>query len=440
MSLLAVALAIVIFSYLIIRSFHFRTDLSHEKVYSLSDQTTDILKLLEDEPIQITAFFRDDFPGKKLFEDLLKEYAYHHRNFKYHFFDPDRMPQKTREFQVDAYETIVVQAKNKIEKTRQATEESLTTLLAKLYRNEVKTIYFAVGHGGPSLNDADNPAGYHLLKEKLIESNYQVKEISLLRDVVSPDKIHLLVLGGPKVDLLPQELEILTAFLNEGGRLLILIDPVDPGEGQNMNQFLLGFGVSLGNNVIVDKLSKLFGADYLIPLVSDYKIHPITKSFQMTTFFPIARTVHAFNEKTLDLQITELAWTGAGSWAEHDLISLKEGKADFDNAEDIPGPVPIAVSVSHPDEEFRLVVVGDSDFVANRYLNLSGNRDFIQNICSWLAGDEFLMGGRASERTAAPLFLKEVDQQFIFYVPVLGLPIFCFIIGSSVFFWRRRYN
>ena len=220
-----------------------------------------------------------------------------------------------------------------------------------------------------------------------------------------------------------------------------MIDPVDPGEGKNLERFLLEYGVQLGDNAVVDKLSKLFGADYLIPLITEYKPHPITKGFRTACFLSIARSVRKAASVPPGFEVTELALTGAGSWAETDLKNLGEGTAEFDQTKDLPGPVSIAVAVSKTEgKNGRLVVVGDSDFVTNSYLNLSGNKDFMLNVVAWLSGDEFAISIRPRARETTPLYLKETDQQFLFYGPVLGLP-FCFLaVGTGVFFWRRRFH
>ena len=68
------------------------------------------------------------------------------------------------------------------------------------------------------------------------------------------------------------------------------------------------------------------------------------------------------------------------------------------------------------------------------------NKDFILNVIAWLAGDELAISIRPRSREATPLYLKETDQQFLFYGPVLGLPFSFFVAGTCVFFWRKRFH
>ncbi|MBI4358280.1 MAG: GldG family protein [Candidatus Omnitrophica bacterium] len=438
-TILISAFLIVLFSYLIFRLYRYRFDLSEGKVYSLADQTIKILKAFQPEPIHVYGFFREDQPAKRTLEDLLKEYGYRYGEFHYEFYDPDRMPAKAKQYQVDAYETIVIEAKGRREKTTQISEEAITNLLSRLLRQEMKQVVFAQGYGGPALDEKEKKTGYGLLKEKLLNSNYEVKETFIPRDKISRGT-DLLVLGGPRVDLLPEELNLIQKYFDRGGNILILMDPVNPGEGKNLGTFLLEYGIELGDNVIVDKLSKLFGGDNLIPLVSDYKAHAITRGFRLTSFFSIARSVRKTTKIPAGFEVTEIAWTGPGSWAETDLKNLGEGVADFDPKRDQKGPLPVAVALQGSGGKGRLVVFGDSDFVANSYLNLSGNSDLILNTIAWLTGDEFAISIRPRMRETTPLYLKEVDQRFLFVVPVLGFPMLSIMMGSCIFFWRRRFH
>lgn len=437
---LALALAIAVFVYLILETYHYRFDLSRQKVYSLSPQTLRILDVLAKEPIRVTAFFRETQPSRAPFENLLKEYAYHHRDFHYEFVDPDRSPVRARRYGVDQYETVVVEARGKREKTRRFGEETMTNLLAKLLLEEPKNILFATGYGAPSLEDVREKSGFGLFKQALLDANYIVRETVLSRAGV-PEGTDLLVLAGPHVDLLNEELEVIRTFFDGGGGVLFLVDPVDRGEGKNLELFLSEhFGVQLGNDVVVDKISKLFGADYLIPLVSDYKPHAMTQGFRLASFFPIARSVRSAKEIPPALEVTEIAWTGAGSWAETDLKNLEEGTAEFSDQSDQAGPLPIAAAVSKKKGRGRALVLGDSDFINNGHLNLSGNKDFILNAVAWLTGDDLSITIRPRERETTPLFLNEDQQAYLFYGPVLTPPLIFLTLGAGVFFFRRRFH
>ena len=122
--------------------------------------------------------------------------------------------------------------------------------------------------------------------------------------------------------------------------------------------------------------------------------------------------------------------------AETDLKDLAEGNAEFDKNQDTQGPVSVAAAAETPSTA-RVIAFGDSDFVTNAYLNLSGNKDLILNTVSWLSGDDAPALARPKEREVTPLYLKETDQQFLLYGPVLTPPV-CFLIGGLLVSISRR--
>ena len=189
---------------------------------------------------------------------------------------------------------------------------------------------------------------------------------------------------------------------------------------------------------MVDKWSRVFGADYLIPVVTQYGRHPITEKFTAASFLPIARTVTAAGDIPENLHVTELALTSPGSWAESDWKQVNEGKVSQDEGE-AKGPLSLAVAVEKAESSFRLVVFGDSDFADNAHFYLSGNTDLALNTVAWLSGDEKLVTIRPKERASTPLVLTERQQKLVFAIPIFALPILSIGSGLGVFLFRKKY-
>jgi len=429
-------LAFFILAYLVLTRYNARYDWTKDKIFTLSAKTSEVLKDLGTEPVRVKAFFKEDQPGREELEDLLKMYQDANSRFGYEFLDPDRNPGQSKIYNVDEYGTIVIERKDRRERVRDITEEELTNALLKLTEARQKTVFFSKGHGERKLEDAGG-SGYSHFRTKLETENYIVKEILLAREAI-PAEADVIVIAGPQSDLLPEEIQALRQYLEKGGSLLLLLDPLDAPLEQ-FGKWLGEYGIVLGHDVIIDKLSRVFGGDYLIPIVTQYGEHKITQNFNVASFLPYSCSITAAKEIPEGYEVIELAFTSQGSWAERDWVQIKGGEVTFDET-DLAGPVSLSAVVEKKDSKMKLVIFGDSDFADNAHFYLSGNKDLILNSVAWASGEEKLVSIRSKGRESAPLILSARQQKILFIVPVLALPLISFGTGLAVLLFRKRYS
>ncbi len=433
-----------------------RIDLTEGKRYTLSDQTKKVVRRLPKD-VQVTAFYRADQPDRRLAEDLLRQYADLSSKFRSEIVDPDRNPGRAKRYGITTYGTTVLETKDKEERISEVDEEHLTNGLVKLLREGKRAIYFLKGHGE---NDLDNGSrnGYRQAKDALEKANYQVKELLLLREPQVPEDAAVLVVSGPKRDLAESELKALKAFVDRGGKLLVQIDPFT---APTVKEFLSQYGITVGEDVIVDQFSRVLGGDYLMPVVSKYYSHPITRDFTLASLFPFARSIDVAEKPPQGVTVQKLGETGSGSWAETDKGELTRGKLTFDKGKDRQGPVPVGVVATvevkkatepstgkktgekEPEKRptpgpARLVVYGNSGFASNNFLNFSGNRDLFLNSISWLAEEEDQISIRPREAKSTPIFLTAMQGRLAFWLPVVVVPVMLLVSGTSVVLRRRR--
>lgn len=434
-----------------------RIDLTEGRRHTLSDQSIKLLQSLNQD-VNAVAFYQTDQPGRAAAQDLLDQYAHFSDNFRNEFVDPDRHPGLARRYGVTTYGTVVLESGGKEQKVQVAEEQNLTNALVKLLRQEKRVIYFLTGHGEADLESSERE-GLSQVKQDLTDLDYEVKPLLLLREQEVPRDADVVIIPGPQKDLLPAELEALDAYVNRGGKLLVLVDPfTQPG----VTDLLKKYGLRLGHNVIVDRLSRVFGGDYLLPVVTQYESHPITRDFNTASFFPFAQTVDAVDTPGVSVQV--LGRTGSDSWAEADKAALDRGEASFDPETDRQGPVPVGAVATiesksdapgPPSEESELEKTGDgrpvtedrkgaivaygtSAFMRNMYLNLSGNRDLFLNSLSWLADEEELIAIRPREARSTPLVLTASQARVAFWGAVIVPPLAVIGIGIAVTLRRRR--
>ena len=425
-----------------------RWDMTATKRYTLSDQTKKLVKSLKRDVTAI-AFYRSDERTRQKMQDLLQEISQLSPKFNFRFIDPDKQPGAAAKYGVTSYRTTLLMSGNNQQTIGYESEEKFINALLKVTKDEVKTVYFLKGHGENSTSDIQS-SGYKGIKEEIEKENYKVKNIMLLEIEALPDDCALLIISGPKKDFLTDELAKLTSYIERGGSILFMIDP---GGFPEMTEYLSGYGFTLGNDVVIDKMSQVFGANYLVPVVTQYEDkHPITGEFDIQTFFPLSRSVTV--ERIPEKGSFPLAMTGDASWGETDINALyaEEGTVKYDDKADKRGPLSIAaVKIFEVTEGIektesgdkkryaKLVVVGDSDYANNTHVNLAGNKDFFLNTVNWLTEEAELISIRKKEVGVTPVILTATQGRFIFWVPVVVVPSFVLVVGIAVL-TRRRFT
>jgi ABC-type uncharacterized transport system involved in gliding motility auxiliary subunit len=207
--------------------------------------------------------------------------------------------------------------------------------------------------------------------------------------------------------------------------------------------------------MVIDKMSRVMGGDFLLPMVANYGSHVITQDFELTSLFSVARSVEKEAKIPDGVNVTPLAFTSQHSWSETNKQSIDAGAVNLDK-EDRKGPICLSViseiesdststsesknnekvvNLKTPDKG-KLLVFGDADFACNRLIDLVGNNDFITNSINFLIGRGELITIRKEKRPIEPLSLSRSQGQVLFWIPVVVTPLFVLIIG--VFVWLKR--
>ncbi len=438
------AFGIVVLASVLVNRHSARWDLTENRRHSLSSQTVKLLQSLTTDVAAI-GFFRTDQPGKRVAEDLFRQYeSYSRGRFKGKTADPDREPGLARRYGVESYGTVVLETKTRSEKVMDAEEEKLTNGLVKVTRAGKRVVYVLKGHGEREIANTDRP-GFSEAKAALERANYEVKDLLLARDTKVPDDASVVLVPGPKNDLFPHELGALDKYVTRGGKVLLMVDPF---LADGMKKYLAKYGITLGDDLVVEinPIGRLFGIGPEVPVISQYDPHPITREMSgVMTLFPLSRSVTPAKTPPKGITLQPLAQTSDRSWGETDRVALQRGEARPD-PQDKKGPLSVAVVATidasaapggKKDAKARLVVVGTSNLATNQFLNAAGNRDFFLNAVSWLAEEEELIAIRPKDTRQAPVILTATQGQVVFWLPVVLLPGAVAVAGVAMLIRRR---
>ncbi len=429
----------------------YRWDLTETQLYSLSPQTQQVLANLR-EPVRVLGFYTgmSDYRRQEA-EDLLKEYAARSDKLTYEFVDIDQKPALALQYQIRT-EGLLFLSGDKRQEVQGVSESDFTNALLKITSTTQKKVAFVVGHGERAVDGYSDDA-YNQAKSALEADNYAVTTLSLTSGAIPAD-VAAVVLAGPRTPLLEQERKVLRDYLAAGGKLMLLYDP---GADAQVDDLLLPYAVSLGHDVVIDPQRAFFG-DAGTPVIvqEGYGWSPITKDLPQTLFPRVAALTPPTTAAT-GVEVTPLAQTSDRSWAEKDLSNPR-----YDEGTDAKGPLTIAVAIEatagtgsgttddagngqSPDpnseqsapKKARVVVVGDSDFAANAFIGMVGNRDFFVNSVNWLTESEDLISIRPKPPEEHPILLTPAQQNLILFTSVILLPLIVLVAGGSVW-WSRR--
>jgi len=338
-------------------------------------------------------------------------------------------------------------------------EQRFTRTLVELTAGEKPRVLFTTGHGEISLDDRSRD-GFGVARRLLGEDNFEIEEWASLGQPRVPEGTDLLVVGGPTATFLAPELAVFDAYLEAGGRMLLLLDPVIGGAGAlvptGLELWLEGYGVEVGDDVVVDPSSPLpfYGPETLYATRYPEQ-HPVTRSVArgpLPVLVSLSRSVGR-GAPPADLEVTVLAESSDEGWGESDLQSAPMTPGP----EDVDGPVPLAVAVASardggggepaagddgsPTEAggLRLVVVGDSTFAGDRLLDANyANQALLVDAFNWLVEREGMIGLPAKRPEQVRLNLDQSQVRWLFALVLLVLPGLGAAAGVYVHFRRRR--
>jgi hypothetical protein len=415
-----------------------RFDLTPQKSFTLSDLTLRVLAGLSG-PLQITIFHKRD--EKQEFQDLIDLLRRASGMLAFQFIDLDKNPARAASFDISHYGAAIIEYRGRRERVKYFTEENLVTALIRLTEKNEKIVRLVTGHGEKSFDAPEPVQSFRQARQALSLENYRVEPLALMQASDVPADTLILVIAGPQEDYLEHELELIEGYIRRGGRVLMLVDSFPL---PRLERFLRErFAVDMPRDYIIDTRSTLTGFDMLTPIISPDERHPIAAFMNKSVVFPYCRSVLSAGPGA-DMTHAVLAVSGPDSWAERNPYSVRDGAVRFDPAEDMAGPVPVAVIVETAPAAGDgpggcLLVAGNSNFASDHYINIVGNRDFFLNMVSWLAEQHEMLGARGASPAAPEMYFMTARQGgLVYWLSVVVQPALVLLCGAAVVWWRRR--
>lgn len=463
-----------------------RADWTRGQLYALSEQTKLVLDGLE-EPIEIVSFFPRDTQNYSRIRDLLDRYeSYAPRRVKVTLVNPDFDREKAemlaKRHGVNHLNTAVVmrgdrkhivEEKDLVEYEGGGMfgrggrvkaflgEQAFTSAIRSVIEEGETKVYFLTGHDERQIRNPDR-AGYTQLVETLQTQNMTVDEVSLLEGGDVPEDCDVLVIAFPKRDMLQSELDAIDRYLEGGGSLLGLLDPVLEREGESVDApfryrkigietLLEKWNVKLVDRVVHDRSIVMFNSGFYDVIATNLSFQDAPQSLRNAKIsLSVCRPLEAAATRD-DLYAMPLVQTTDRAWGVAALDRfLNSGPSDFDKK----GPFVLALRVGPPPEYLkdptrpqpprppthpaRLIVVGDSEIGQNSNIGELDNRTFLVACMNWLSRHDKLVGIPPREPEDFRLTLGRLEASFFQLFALEGLPLLVVLGGFAVWWFRRQ--
>lgn len=454
--LTAVVIAALVIINVLVGRIGFMVDLTRNQLFTLSDQTFQVIDQLDEE---IDVIFLSQ-PGteNQVAMQIVDRYVRRNPRLRVSTIDPVRNPHMVMRFQGDgtrslANGTIVVENRennrfkliaphelinHRMDRQQQPVAESLaveqrvTGAIIYVTTEELPVIYTLSGHD-------QSPIPIELRRQLEIE-NFRIEEINLMTTETVPEDAHALLVISPKRDLAEVEEQRLRSFLENQGRAIFLMDLLT----QSLPKFealFQSYGVTLNQQIVVegDAAMHVGNPIWLVPNLESHDIISPLRASDMRMLLPVSQSLSLMDVRRRTLDIQPLLRTSDTAWAKTNLqtqtLEREEG--------DLPGPFDLAVAIT--DNVFdgtntnvtKILLVANAGFLSDEISNqVPGNINFILNGINWIQDREEAISIRPRTLGTPRLTMNWQQQLLIAGIAVVLIPLL--ILGSGLFVWLRR--
>lgn len=419
-----------------------RADLTEDQEFSLAPETLLTLSELQS-PVRLLGFYSSESRGsQESIQPLLDAYRIHSdRLVSYEFIDPVADPITAQQYGVTRDGSLVAAIGEASEVVAFPSEQEITSALVRLANPEDRKVYFLTGHGEMDSEETGDD-GLSEVRSALEAKNYEVAALNLLVDPQIPEDALAVIIAGPTLPLTAEEGDLLAGYLDGGGAVVLLQQPlgetrfgdaVDPLEAY-LSQ---SWGITLAGDLVIEPRSQ----NFLYAIAFSYADHAITSRMQnLAAFFPAARSLTVTPVDDFAVIQTPLAFSSEYAWGETDLAFLDaQTQPEFDEASEAAGPLVLAAVAENGTSGSRVVVFGDADFATNRFFYQLGNGDLIVNSVDWAAGQENLISLTPKPATQRLVVPPSTQALALIILTTVGLmPGAVVVLGGWVWWQRRR--
>lgn len=434
-------------------------DFTTNNLYSLSEETKNRLKNLEDE-ITIQLINMGDY-------SYVIEYANKYKNASDKVIVEEiddlssRVDLQTK-YNINSEGNLIVVKCGEKEKTIttsdlytydyttyqsiDTTEEAITNAIMEVTIDEKPQIYVL---SGKTYNDPEQSLG--IIANALIDEANEIDLLDILTTGSVPEDCDCLIITTLKQDLADLERDKILEYINNGGKLLMLTSQNTINvDTPNFDQILAQYGITIGYGAILEQDTSRMLYDtpnMIVTEASGSFMENINMSLKLFMVNP-GSIQFADSAKLEELGVTyeTIASTSESSFVRTDFSQNTSSRTDKDSEEGSSIVASHVTKALSDDKTSQLIIYADETFsstsqliIGYQYVNavyLYNNEDIVLNSASYLTERDDTIIIRKTDETE---YYTVTDQEDVVIKTIIfTVPVVVIIIGIGVWIFRRR--
>ena len=450
-----IVIAIVVVLNLAVRSLPedvIRKDLSQNQLFSLSDQTEELVKNLSQD-VEIYVLSTEDGADVTL-KSALERYQDLSGHISVTYIDPVLSPNFSQQYGVDSAEEgsviLVSGTRNKYialsdiyttsfdQNTYQYTqdfngEQEITSGIDYVTTEELPVLYAINGHEEMEVTTS--------VQTQIEAQNVELKDLNLLTEGQIPEDASGLLIYAPSADYSADEAQMVIDYLENGGTALIMTTYTE-NEMPNFNSILENYGLELTQGLVLEGDSNYFYGNVLT-LLPEIGSHEIIDN--LSSQRPIAMMVNCQGIKAIEgmrstITQTSLLDTSDSAFAKVPVDGQLSSAEKEEGDEEGPFSLGMVVTEETDNGTTKLVVFSSpyllNEDITNNYNVV--NTSLFDSSLSYLCGKESNISIAAKSTTMAYNTIPSSEITVWTALWVIIIPLVFLGGGFGIWMWRRK--
>lgn len=311
-------------------------------------------------------------------------------------------------------------------------EQALTSAITSVTSDETPVVSILQGH-----NESISTS----LTAMFTNAGYSVNLLNLTEQQEIPEDTTVLVLSLPQADYTEDEVNLIDAFIKDGGDLMVFDGTASPTSLPVLYAYLKEWGFDVQADMVLDADYNIDEEPDILAQLTDSHINDTLADSSLTLITPNAKSVvvkldSAASDRTVETLMESRDTSYAKVLTDETQYDSYE-KQDGDSA----GPLTLAALAEYTgnDKNGQVFICTAGIMMSDDLMSASSlmNQPFLRNIFSQMQPEIDVVSIAPKSLSAEPL-ITGTTTQFILFAVLALIPLVIFITGIIVFVRRRR--